>query len=101
MKVFSKIVKILTALAAIAGAVYAIATYGDKIVAWAKDLLAKCPCGNTPAPEEAPAEKAAPAEEPAAAEEPVAEEAPAEEPAAGEAPVEDGAPVAEENDFEG
>ena len=33
MKVFSKIVKILTALAAIAGAVYAIATYGDKIVA--------------------------------------------------------------------
>lgn len=106
MKVFSKIVKILTALAAVAGAVYAIATYGDKIVAWAKDLLAKCPCSNTPAPEEAPAEEAAPAaetpaEEPAAAEEPVAEEAPTEEPAVEEAPVEDGAPVAEENDFEG
>ena len=36
--------KILTALAAVAGAVYVVATYGDKIVAWAKDLLAKCPC---------------------------------------------------------
>ena len=41
MKVFSAVVKVLTALAAVAGAVYVIATYGDKIVAWAKGLMAK------------------------------------------------------------
>ena len=35
--------KILTALAAIIGAAYVIATYGDKIVAWAKKLLSCCP----------------------------------------------------------
>ena len=44
MKVFANIVKILTALAAIAGAVYVIATYGDQIVAWAKKVLASLPC---------------------------------------------------------
>ena len=44
MKVFGTIMKILVALAAIAGAVYAVATYGDKIVAWAKNLLGKCCC---------------------------------------------------------
>ena len=38
------VLKILTALAAIAGTVYVIATYGDKIVAWAKKILASCPC---------------------------------------------------------
>ena len=44
MKVFSTIMKIVAALAAIAGVVYVIATYGDKIVAWAKGLLGKCCC---------------------------------------------------------
>ena len=44
MKVFTTILKIVAALAAIAGIVYVIATYGDKIVAWAKKLLGKCPC---------------------------------------------------------
>lgn len=44
MKVFSTIMKIVVALAAIAGAVYVAATYGDKIVAWAKKLLGKCEC---------------------------------------------------------
>ncbi len=39
MKVFTTLLKILAALAAIAGAVYVIATYGDKIVAWAKRVL--------------------------------------------------------------
>ena len=34
MKTLSTIVKILTALAAVAGAVYIIATYGEQIVAW-------------------------------------------------------------------
>ena len=38
------ILKVLSALAAIAGAVYVIATYGDKIVAWAKKIVASCPC---------------------------------------------------------
>ena len=39
MKVFGKVMAIITALAAIAGAIYVIAVYGDKIVAWAKNLL--------------------------------------------------------------
>lgn len=104
MKVFASVVKILTALAAVAGAVYVIATYGDKIVAWAKNLMAKCPCSCSQEPaEEAPAEEAAPAEEPAAAEETPAEEAaPVEEAAPAEEPAsEDGVPVADEDDFEG
>ena len=39
MKIFGAIMKIVAALAAIAGAVYVVATYGDKIVAWAKRVL--------------------------------------------------------------
>jgi hypothetical protein len=39
MKVFANILKILAILAAIAGIVYVVATYGDKIVAWAKKTL--------------------------------------------------------------
>ncbi len=42
MKVFSTIMKILAALAAVAGLIYVVATYGDKIVAWAKKLLGCC-----------------------------------------------------------
>ena len=44
MKTVNTIIKIVAALAAVAGAVYLIATYGDKIVAWAKKLLDSCPC---------------------------------------------------------
>ena len=44
MKIVSAIAKILAALAFIAGVVYLVATYGDKIVAWAKKLLGGCPC---------------------------------------------------------
>ena len=44
MKIFTTVLKILAALAAVAGIIYVIATYGDKIVAWAKGLLNKCPC---------------------------------------------------------
>ena len=83
--------KLLTALAAIAGAVYVIATYGDKIVAWAKKVLASCPCcdntcecvceGEGECQCEAPAEEAA-------------EEAPVEE-----IVIEESEPVAEETDF--
>ena len=44
MKTVNTIIKILTALAAVAGAVYLIPTHGDKIVAWPKKPLASCPC---------------------------------------------------------
>ena len=102
MKTVNTIVKILSALAAVAGVVYIIATYGEQITAWAKKTLAsllKCPCCEDDADEEVqetPVE-AAPAaeEEPAAVEVPVeAPTAPAEEPVV--APHE---PVAEEADF--
>ena len=47
MKAFKTVLKILAALAAIAGIVYVVATYGDKITAWAKQILDKlnCCCG--------------------------------------------------------
>ena len=93
------VMKILTALAAVAGVIYIVATYGDKIVAWCKKTLEsfpKSPCckadkeieveivveqetAEEPAAEEVVVEEEAPAapaaEEPAAEEEPVAEEA--------------------------
>lgn len=87
------LLKVLTALAAIAGVVFVVATYGDKIVAFAKKLMGKCPCCEG---EEAPVEE--PVEE-EVAEEAITEEV-AEEPAVEEVVVEEAAPVAEENDFE-
>lgn len=39
MKTFYTILKILAVLAAIAGIVFVVATYGDKIVAWARATL--------------------------------------------------------------
>ena len=39
MKTFNKIMKAIAAIAAIIGIVYVIATYGDRIVAWANNLL--------------------------------------------------------------
>ncbi len=44
MKAAKLIAKIVVALAAIAGAVYVIATYGNQIVAWCKKVLASLPC---------------------------------------------------------
>ena len=44
MKAMKVILKIVVALAAIAGVVYLAATYGDRIVAWAKKLLGSCCC---------------------------------------------------------
>lgn len=97
--------KLLTALAAIAGAVYVIATYGDKIVAWAKKVLASCPCcdntcecvcegegecqcgGECKCEGEGECQCEAPTEE-------AAEEAPVEE-----IVIEENEPVAEEADF--
>ena len=103
MNAFKTVMKILTALAAIAGVIYIIATYGDKIVAWAKNLVENCPCkckcncdgececkcdGGCQCEcegQEAPAEEAAPAEVPAEEIEEVI--------------VEAGEPVADEADF--
>lgn len=44
MKAVNVIIKIVVALAAIAGIVYLAATYGDKIVAWAKKMLGRIGC---------------------------------------------------------
>lgn len=44
MNVVKTVLKIVSALVFIAGAVYVVATYGDKIVAWAKKLLNCCGC---------------------------------------------------------
>ena len=99
------IVKILTALATIAGAVYIIATYGDKIVAWAQKIWDAMPKKNAVNLEEDLTEDEA-QEEPAEAAEAVAEEAEAEEvpveEAVEEAPeiiVAENEPVAAEEDF--
>lgn len=116
MNKFNTFLKVISALAAVVGAVYIVATYGDKIVAWAKRLMG---CDSTPIAtfhyttdevkqEEQPAAEAPAAEEKAEEAAPVAEEAKApaaaetEEAAAPEAPVvEEGTPVADEEDFEG
>lgn len=94
MKVFNVVVKLVVALAAVAGAVYVAATYGDKIVAWCKKTLSCCKCCGG----ECCCDEADVADE--ACEEPV-EEAVVEESPAEEAPAEDAAPVADEADFEG
>ena len=97
------IMKILTALAAIAGVIYIVATYGEQIVAWCKKTLASLP--KCPSCEEAEAEvevdiTAAPeaAAEEAPVEEAAAEEVVAEEPAP-EVVVAENEPVAAEEDF--
>ncbi len=102
MKTVKCVMKVLAALAAIAGAVYLIAVYGDKLVAWAKRVIGCCPWDEG-MEEEAPAAEE-PAEAPAAEETAAAEEAPAETPAVEEAPAEEpetNEPVADEGDFEG
>ena len=52
---FNTLVKIVTALAAAVGAIYIVATYGDKIVEWAKKIMGSCCCSkpvaDPPAPE--------------------------------------------------
>ena len=42
MKVWNAIWKTILALAAIAGIIYVLAKYGDKIVAWCKKILGLC-----------------------------------------------------------
>ena len=41
MKTFMLILKILAILLAVAGVIFVVATYGDKIVAWFKKILRK------------------------------------------------------------
>ena len=98
MKALNTIVKILAALAAVAGAIYVIATYGDKIVAWAKKLWASLP--QTSEAEFIPGPMTEDAVEETAEETPVEEvavqEAPAEEPAP---QIPENEPVADEADF--
>ena len=91
------IVKILTALATVAGVIYIVATYGEQIVAWCKKIwnaLPKCPCCEEVETVEEFAEEA----EAEVAEEVVAEEVPVEE-AAPEVIVTENEPVAAEEDF--
>ena len=104
MKNFALIAKIVTAIAAVVGFAYIIATYGEQIIEWAKKLLKACPCKCTcddcadcecelvcPADEETEEEEAEAEDE----EEVEAEDEPAEE-----EPADETAPVAEEADFE-
>ena len=66
MKVFGKIMKVLAALAMVAGAIYLLATYGDKICAWARKILNKfncCCCVGEEIIAEAPAEEVVTEEE--------------------------------------
>ena len=101
MKTAKLIAKIAVALAAVAGAVYVVATYGEQIVAWCKKVLAslpcpcKCECEGEYTCEEGTCEctcECAAEEVVEEAVEEVVEEAPAEEPTAEDA-------VAEEADF--
>lgn len=93
MKIFGIVVKIVAALAAIAGIAFVVVKYGDQIVAWFKKTFGgmfcccngDCCCDGDCCCEEA-AEEEAPVEEIAQ----VAEEV-----------VEDGAVIATEADFEG
>lgn len=94
MKTTKIIANILVTLAAVAGAVYVIATYGEQIAAWCKKILASLPCCCNDVEVEVEAE---PVVDEAVEEvvEEAAEEAPAEE-AVEEAAEE---AVAEEADF--
>ena len=102
MKVFKAIVKIAVALAAVAGSVYVVATYGEEIVSRAKKLWSKltsgcsCCCTMSAAfdPEEEDAEETA-------AEETETAEASAEETGTASESADDAAVTADEADFEG
>jgi len=98
MKAMNTIIKILTALATIAGIVYIVATYGEQIVAWCKKTLESLPkCPKCEEAEDADIEVEITVEEPA--EEVPAEEAPAAEEADFAPEAAEAEPVAEEADF--
>ena len=99
MKIVAAIAKILAALAAVIGAIYLLATYGEQIVAWCKKTIAslpQCPCAEC---NDEPAAEVEAAEE--VVEAPVAEEVveeDIEEIVVEEVPVENEV-VADEADF--
>lgn len=95
MKTLNTILKIVAALAAVAGAVYVVATYGDKIVAWAKKLWASLPQWQEAEFVPAPAAEEVPAEEAPAEEEVVFEEIPVTQ----TPEIAENEPVADETDF--
>ena len=100
MKVFNAIVKVVVALAAVAGAVYVVATYGEQIVAWAKRLWARledCHCCECEDCDCEDCDCQCDEQEETAAEDPAEEAVPAGE----EAPADETAVVADEADFEG
>ena len=41
MKVFSTVVKVVVAIAAVAGVIYIAAAYGERIVAWCRRMLGR------------------------------------------------------------
>lgn len=76
MKTVNKILSVLATIAAIIGIVYVIATYGDKIVAWANTLMDRFFDKRTcffDIEEQMESEEAAPAEEVAEEAAPAAE----------------------------
>ena len=92
MKTGKLIAKILVALAAVAGVVFVVATYGEQIVAWCKKLLetckSKCKCccdGECQCETEEAVEEVTEAVAEVVAEEVIAEDAIAEEPIVEEA----------------
>ena len=96
------VMKVLAALAAIAGAIYVIATYGEQIVAWCKKTLENLPkCPKCEEAEDADIEVEITVEETAegAPAEEAAEEVPAAEEADFAPEAAEAEPVAEEADF--
>ena len=101
MKNFALIAKIVTAVAAIVGFAYIVATYGEQIVAWAKKLLNSCPCKCTAEDcANCECELDCPAVEVTEEEPFESDEEDDEDDEEEEAAVAESAPVAEEIDFE-
>ena len=99
MKNFALIAKIVTAIAAVVGFAYIIATYGEQIIEWAKKLLKSCPCKCTCDDcADCECELVCPAD--VETEEDEEEEVEAEDEPAEEDTDDETAPVAEEADFE-
>ena len=95
MKFVAAIAKILAALAAVVGAIYLLATYGEQIVAWCKKVMAalpQCSCKDCDEVVEAEEVVEAPVEAPVVEEEIIEEIVVEEVPAENEV-------VADEADF--
>ncbi len=100
MKTAKIIVKILAAVAAVAGAAYLIAVYGDRIVAWAKKLIKPC-CNSCQEPQTPDEEIPVTIEEAPAEPQEATEAEPSEEPEVTPAAPSEADVEATEGDFEG